>query len=221
MWVKICGITTLADATFLATTKADACGLNFYPDSKRFVTTEAAIEIRKCLGTNIEVVGVFVNSPPEEVSAIAKTVGLDTVQFHGNESAADIAKFASLSPETRIVRAFRIGDEGFAAVERDVQELRRHDVSLHAILVDAYHPNEFGGTGHRIDPSTARDWIAGWTAEDVILAGGLKPDNVASAVAMIQPWGIDVASGVETAPGIKARADVQAFIENAKQSPPR
>lgn len=216
MWIKICGITTLADATFLASTDADACGLNFYSKSKRFVSTESAVQLRKCLGPNIEAVGVFVNSPPQEVADIAAAVSLDAVQFHGDETAADIAEFASLAPDVRIIRAFRIGDEGFAAVDASTHKLLDLKVPLHAVLVDAFHPDEYGGTGHRINPQAARNWIANWNGPNVILAGGLKPDNVVAAVSTINPWGIDVASGVESSPGIKSNSAVNELIRSAR-----
>lgn len=217
MWTKICGITNLTDAETLAASAADAIGLNFYAPSKRYVAPATAAKIRELVGDRLEVVGVFVNSTAAEVAAICQQVGLDTVQFHGDESAQLIAEFHQLAQDIKIIRAYRVSPEGFSKVEQSLAELDAVGVPLKAVLVDAYKPGEFGGTGHQINPELVRDWSSPKNVP-VILAGGLRPDNVASAVEIAGPWGVDTASGVEIQPGVKSAAKIQEFVAEARSS---
>lgn len=219
MWIKICGITNLNDAETVAASGADAVGLNFYAPSKRYVTPEVAATIRELIGQRIEIVGVFVNSSIENVVDIVRTVKLDTVQFHGDETAASIAEFHQLCPEVGIIRAYRVGVEGFAEVDESLREIQAAGVSLQAILIDAYMPGEFGGTGHQVNPQLVRDWAPPtMTAWRIILAGGLRPDNVAAAARIASPWGVDTASGVEISPGLKCPVKVADFVNQLRQA---
>ena len=217
MWTKICGITNLTDAETVAASAADAIGLNFYAPSKRYVAPATAATIRELIGDRLEVVGVFVNSTAVEVAAVCHQVGLDTVQFHGDESTELIAEFHQLAPEIKIIRAYRVSPAGFADVENSLAALATARVPTKAILVDAYRPGEFGGTGHQVNPELVRDWTAP-NRLPVILAGGLRPDNVAIAVNIAQPWGVDTASGVEIQPGVKSLAKIRAFVTEAQAS---
>ena len=218
MWIKICGITNLNDAETVAASSADAVGLNFYAPSRRFVTPEVAATLREFIGPRLQVVGVFVNSSAEEVSSIARTVKLDAVQFHGDETAAVIADFHHMCPDMGIIRAYRVGSEGFAAVDTSLAEIHAAGVPLQAVLIDAYMPGEFGGTGHQVNPQLVRDWIPPTTvAERIILAGGLRPDNVSDAVKIAMPWGVDTASGVEISPGLKCPIKVADFVNQLRQ----
>lgn len=217
MWTKICGITNLTDAETVAASNADAIGLNFFAPSKRYVSPAAATTIRELIGNRLEVVGVFVNSTVAEVAAICQQVGLDTVQFHGDETAELIAEFHQMAPKIKIIRAYRVSPDGFAAVESSLAALVALNVPIKAVLLDAYKPGEFGGTGHQVNPELVRDWTAP-NALPVILAGGLRPDNVASAVRIAQPWGVDTASGVEHQPGVKSASRVHQFIAEAQSA---
>jgi len=220
MWIKICGITNTDDAKMVSESGADAIGLNFYAQSKRFVVTGIARDIRDQLDDRIELVGVFVNSTPQEVAAITEIVSLDTVQFHGEESADTIADFQKLAGDVNIIRAFRVGPDGFAAVDRALQELANAGITLRAVLLDAYKPGEYGGTGHQIAPELVRDWIKNSTATlpPVILAGGLNPENVKDAVSIARTWGIDTASGVEMEPGRKCSQKTPFFVSRARSA---
>ena len=220
MWIKICGITNTEDAEMVAQSGADAIGLNFYAPSKRFVAVGIASDIRKQLGNRVELVGVFVNSTSEEVAEIANLVSLNTVQFHGDESVEAIARFHKLAEHIAIIRAFRVAPDGFPEVDRAIRELVDAGVPLKAVLVDAYKPGEYGGTGHQIAPELVRDWLADGNAESarppVVLAGGLTPENVAASVRIARPWGIDTASGVETSPGRKSELKTRLFVQDAR-----
>lgn len=219
MWTKICGITNAIDADVVANAGVDAVGLNFYEPSSRYVTPDAAAELRALMGDAIDVVGVFVNSPIDAVAAIAESVGLTTVQFHGDETVAEIAEFHAQCPHLEIIRAFRVGPQGFADVERQLSAIKQKSVPLKAILVDAYKPGEYGGTGKQINPQLVGDWVHRATYDmNVILAGGLTPQNVADAIKVARPWGVDTASGVETEPGQKSSDLVQRFIAEARRS---
>ena len=213
MWVKICGITVPQDMQ--AAASADAIGRNFYAPSKRYVSPSRAAELVAVASPDQQIVGVFVNSPVAEVVEIVDLAGLTTVQFHGDESAETVASFHRLRPEIDLIRAFRIGTDGLLPVTSWLQDLARHNVSLKAILVDAFVPGEFGGTGHRINPELLEARDESWPP--LILAGGLTPDTVAQSIAAVAPWGVDTASGVEDKPGRKNHDLVERFISIAHQ----
>jgi len=213
MWIKICGVTSVDDAIMIATAGANAIGLNFYAKSKRYISPEAAREIRDAVADQMAVVGVFVNSSASEVADIAKQVGLNIVQFHGDESADLMADFHRLCPDVGIVRAFRVGIDGTAALQQSLDELTAADVPLTAILVDALVAGEYGGTGQQVDPQLLQNRPTTWPP--VILAGGLTPTTVSAAIQAVRPWGVDTASGVELSPGVKCPLQVQQFVRVA------
>lgn len=202
--IKICGVTRPEDARWLATLDIDAVGINFHPSSPRFVSNVRARAIVEELPRGLMKVGVFVDRPAEEIEAIIAQTGITGVQLHGRESAAEAERLRAYP----LLKAFRIrGPESLA-------ELAAFDPSLPGemnlrYLLDAYHPGEAGGTGQTwdwrqiSDQRLPRDWF---------LAGGLRPDNVAGAIEVSRPNGVDVASGVEREPGIKDRGKVEAFI---------
>ena len=215
MWIKICGITAPSDARMIAASGASAIGLNFYSKSKRFVSPDQAVSIRKVIPREVSAVGVFVNSPPEKVAEIVRTVDLDIVQFHGDESADQIAIFRSLCPDVPIIRAIRIGTDGIDKLNVTLTDLSAANVSLYAILVDALVDGEFGGTGHRVAVKQFQQADrSSWPP--LILAGGLTPENVHDAIQQVRPWGVDTASGVEESPGRKSEEHVRAFVASAK-----
>jgi phosphoribosylanthranilate isomerase len=209
--VKVCGVTRVDDARCCAAAGVDWIGLNFHPGSVRRVDVPAATAILGALPSGVEAVGVFVDRPPAEVAAIAQKVGLKIVQLHGHEPPEALLALAHLF----VVRAYRLGDA--AAVARMIADLdacqalgRLPD----AVLVDAYVPGQEGGTGQAI---TADVLAALPPLPRLILAGGLTAQNVAERVARVRPWMVDVASGVESAPGCKDARMVGAFVAAAQR----
>lgn len=207
--VKICGITNLEDALRAAALGADLLGFVFHPPSPRCVAPETAREISAAVrreAPSVRTVGVFVDLPPETVRAIAAQCGLDCVQLHGSEPPATAAYLTDAGFE--VFKAFRVRDGS------ELDGLDRYRVA--AYLLDAYSPALPGGTGR------AFDWGIAARAKEhgrIILAGGLTPNNVAAAIRVVRPWGVDVSSGVETAPGRKDHAKMERFIAAAKGIP--
>lgn len=211
--VKICGVRTAENALAVADAGADLIGLNFYPKSPRYLTVERASEIARQLraafgDTGPTLVGVFVNASAEHVRDVVERVGLDFAQLSGDES------FNTLSDLDGI--AFKaIHPADVAAARADVERLAAafpQGSAAPSILLDAYNPKLYGGTGETASESIAR--VVKSAAPRMMLAGGLNPDNVAERVRRIKPWGVDVASGVETkTPGIKDVGLARAFIQ--------
>ena len=210
MWVKICGITCSEDAHLVVAAGGSAIGLNFYPGSKRFVTSDIARQIAGAVGDQVDVVGVFVNTPPDEVASMVHNTGLNAVQFHGDESVDQINHFRDLCPETPVIRAMRIG-AGAAGCASQIRNLTMLNRPPDAVLVDAFVTGEYGGTGQSI--AADKRLAEATSLHRVILAGGLTPDNVEAAIEQIYPWGVDTASGVETEPGRKSEDLVRRFVD--------
>ena len=210
-WIKICGVTTVDDATMIAAAGASAIGLNCYPKSKRYLAAAAARQIRDSVAAELDVVGVFVNSAAAEVAKLAEDIGLNAVQFHGDESTVEIIRFHEICPDVAIIRAFRIGAEGLTTLQSTVTELVDAGVPLAAVLVDAFVEGEYGGTGHQVDAKLLQDWPGHWPR--LILSGGLTPETAAAAAAAVNPWGVDTASGIELSPGIKCPSKVRQFVD--------
>ena len=195
--VKVCGIRRREDAQLAVTLGAAALGFVFWPRSPRAVTADQVRAIAERVPALIARVGVFVNQPPSEVFDIAARAGLTCVQLHGDENAADYAEAA-----LPVIKALPVG-QGFtlSAVE---------DVPPGVtVLLDAHVPVRRGGTGRVIEWTVA---AAAAQVRPVILSGGLTPDNVRNAVAAVQPFAIDVSSGVESAPGIKDEGKLRALF---------
>lgn len=201
--VKICGITNIEDGSGAAEAGADALGFVFYDPSPRCVSVERAAGIIRSLPPAILKVGVFVNPSEELVVQAISRCGLNLLQFHGDESPDFCLCFGVPS-----MKAFRVRDAASLA------ELPRY--STHAWLLDAYNPHKLGGTGETFDWDLAIE--ARKLGRPIFLAGGLTPENVAAAVRRVQPYGVDVSSAVEVAPGRKNLARVQKFIQEAKQA---
>lgn len=214
IYTKVCGLTQQENVCMVVEAGVDAIGLNFYPKSKRFVSKEAATQLRNCIPDHIDVVGVFVNSAPEDVIDIAKTVRLSAIQFHGDESASEIKDVQDHCPSAKIFRAFRLSHDNLNQTIAEVSQLKDAGVQLSAVLVDAFVAGEFGGTGHQLDQELIQKLPADWPP--LIVAGGLTPDNVAECIQTVKPWGVDVASGVESEPGMKAPDKTKRFINAAK-----
>ena len=200
--IKICGVTTPEDARQVAEAGADAVGLNFFPKSPRFITPSQAAAIVRALPPFTAPVGVFVRMPMRQATAIAFQLGLRAVQTYDDPSNEDPFPFAHIP-------AFRVKDEAGLDSIRTFVTARRPA----AVLVDSFVEGQMGGTGHR----APWELLAGFDpGVPLILAGGLTPENVSEAIAAVKPWGIDVASGVESAPGRKDRVKVARFIEAAR-----
>jgi phosphoribosylanthranilate isomerase len=196
--VKICGITRPEDALLCVEAGVDALGFNFWPGSKRHVQVELAREIAAALPSGVLRVGVFVRASPEEVRQTVRAVGLGAVQLHGDE---DPALYSDVGAQ--VWQVLRVADRLPEAPSP----------AAAAVLLDA-KVEGFGGAGRRFDWRLARS-AAGW-AVPVWLAGGLNPDNVGEALRLAGASGVDVASGVESAPGIKDPARVRAFVAAAR-----
>lgn len=221
MWVKICGITRREDADAATSAGVDALGLNFYRVSKRFIEPDAAKELVRGLPVEQgfqrpDLVGVFVNSSAGEIERIVSTVGLNAVQFHGEESIELIRDVHLRLPGISLIRAMRVSSERIDACISELAQLAA-EVPLAACLLDAYVPGEYGGTGHQLGGSVASK-IRGQLKTRVILAGGLKAENVAAAIQLFRPWGVDTASGVEDSPGQKNVQQMEAFIAQSHGS---
>ena len=200
--IKICGITNIEDATAAVEYGADAIGFVF-ATSPRQVSTDAVKTISSALPPFIVRVGVFVDETPC-VLAIAKACGLDVVQLHGGQS----DEFTlSLTPHMRVIRALRVKDEQSVT---DLSGYRTAD----AYLLDRYQRDKLGGTGAPFDWRLAL--IAKRHGIPIIMAGGLTPENVAEAVLMVKPYGVDVSTGVESSPGKKDHVKMKEFIDNVR-----
>ncbi len=211
MIVKICGIRTLDDALAALDAGADMLGFNFYESSPRYIAPAVCARLVTHLrrrGAAATLVGVFVNLPPAQVAAILDECGLDLAQLHGDEPPADLL---ALSPHA--FKAIRPHDLQEARAQAAAYSLAAPAAGAPALLVDAAAGGAYGGSGQVANWALAAALAAGTR---LLLAGGLRPDNVAAAVAAAQPWGVDVASGVESAPGVKDPALMAEFIARAK-----
>jgi phosphoribosylanthranilate isomerase len=194
MMVKICGITRVEDAEAAVAAGANAIGFIFWPKSPRFIDPHRARRIAAALPPFVTAVGVFVNQPLAYVNGVASLVALGAVQLHGDETPEYAATVSR-----PVMKAVSVG--------RDQARMWPSRVRL---LLDVHDPVARGGTGRTVDWTAAADLAA---RREVLLAGGLTPDNVADAVARVRPFGIDVSSGVERAPGIKDHERLKALFE--------
>lgn len=217
MWVKICGVTSIAQAADIAAMRPDALGLNFYARSPRSVSPEVAAKIREVVPSSIQLVGVFVNSSAAEIARIVRAVGLDAVQLHGDETVTDAVLLRDTIPEVPLVRAIRVGSEGLDALQSHLEEADTANLRYRDCLVDARHEGAYGGTGKTAPWDLLRiGYAPGWPG--LILAGGLTPANVAQAITAVRPRGVDTASGVESSPGMKNLDLCEQFLQAARRT---
>ena len=217
MWIKICGNTNLTDAMHAVSSGASALGFVFAPSPRR-VTVEQARAITARLPLNVDRYGVFVHAPFDEIVSTVTGAGLSGAQLHINDDpelpARLRAHFLHQPRPFRITGVVHSGDD----LEQKLTLLER-DPSIDAVLVDARSQHAPGGTGQRFDWQAALPAFlsrAGRTR--LILAGGLNPENVAEAATLLQPWGVDVVTGVEASPGRKDPACVEAFLRNTQRA---
>ncbi len=207
--IKICGVTTPEDAQFALDVGADAVGLNFFSQSPRYLSPPKAAAIIRALPAFAVPVGVFVGMPLRQVCAIAFQLGLRAVQTYDAPAVEDSFPFAHIP-------TFRVKDiASLDLIRKFVEQTRGLGVPPSAVLLDSHVAGQYGGTGERAPWELLKGFDPG---VPVILAGGLTPDNVAEAVATVRPWGVDVASGVESAPGIKDRDKIAAFVKNSRRA---
>lgn len=206
--VKICGITNLEDARAAWELGADQLGFNFYSGSKRYVSPRGAREIIDRSGS-LKHIGVFVNEPLDSLLAITDYVGLDGIQLHGDEDIDYVAEVKKRS-KAFVIRAFRVSPTFYVGDALDW--------AIDFPLFDTHSANEYGGTGEKFDWDEFGSEIDFLFPGNAYLAGGLNAENVTTAIRKVQPYAVDVASGVESSPGKKDRKKLEAFIMNAKSA---
>ena len=194
MIVKVCGITRAEDAAAALEAGANAIGFNFYARSPRYLKPEAAAEIET---PGARRVGIFVNESPAHIAEIVRIAGLDTIQLHGEESIAPAG--LAVWKAIQVTADFEVAPHAADGVE--------------ALLLDGPAGELYGGAGHTFDWPRARA-----ATVRIIVAGGLDASNVAQAIAIARPWGVDACSRIESAPGIKDHAKMQAFIRSAREA---
>lgn len=217
--IKICGITIKEDARIAIDAGADAIGLNYYTGSKRCVGFLDAKKIVDEVGSQALKVGVFVNQTASDLNIIAGDIGLDAVQLHGDQPPSYLLDIERRFP---VLRVYRVGSSGFIKIKADLVLCNKFGRSPDAVLLDALAAGEYGGTGQKLDWSTLADRAELLSFDlprpiPLILAGGLTPENVAEAIRLVKPQGVDVASGVESSPGRKDAEKVKAFVAEARR----
>lgn len=217
MWIKICGIRDVATARAVAALSPDAIGLNFYEKSARCATRAVAREIAATLPQSIQAVGVFVNHEAAEIVDIVAECGLTMIQLHGDERPEYLAGLQSHLPKTPLIRAWRISGD-LTPLAEYLAECKQLNVRLFGCLIDANVAGTYGGTGHSPPWEAIRREYSTTTWPKLILAGGLTPENVAAGITAVEPRGVDVASGVESSPGVKDLDRVAKFIANARSA---
>jgi phosphoribosylanthranilate isomerase len=206
--IKFCGITRAEDAELAVSLDAWAIGLNLWPGSKRHVDQATAEAIARGVRRKVEVAGVFVNQPLDEIAALADVVGLTMVQLHGDEGPS-FANEVARRTGAKVIKAQQV------RLASDVVAVQAFHTDFH--LLDTFHEALRGGTGETFEWS-----MLSRRHSDVplLLSGGLTPDNVAAAIEAVHPWGVDVASGIESAPGIKDHEKMKAFAEAVRSTAP-
>ena len=190
MRVKICGITNIEDAEHCVSLGVDALGFNFYKESPRYIEPNKTQEITHFLPPFVSTVGVFVNTDADDINKISEQCNLDYVQLHGDESPNDCLKI-----KAKVIKALRIENED------DIQSISQFQGLATSLLLDTKSESAYGGTGKVFD------WGIALKAKDydmpVILSGGLNAENIARAIGFVNPYAVDICSGIESSPGIK------------------
>jgi phosphoribosylanthranilate isomerase len=205
--IKICGLTREDDVDAAVAAGADAIGLVFYPRSARALTPERAAVLRARVPPFVDVVALFVNASPDEVNQVLEVVQPELLQFHGDESPEACERYGR-----RYLRALRVGAPGMDTPEGLLKSCLEYR-SAAGWLFDS-HSDGYGGSGRTFDWSL----VHGASARPVVLSGGLHAQNVATAVASVRPFAVDVSSGVELAPGIKSAESIARFVAAVRQA---
>jgi len=228
-WVKICGITNLEDALTAVDAGADALGFVFHEKSSRNVATKEVQRIVANLPAEVEKVGVFVNQSPDQIAEIVDRSGLTAVQLYQQESAEALSSYGALIPASHkeppkiifVVPGDQFADPGgihlksgfFWGITKGFRDI------LYALLLDCISGGQFGGTGRQFDWIKVRATVPALNLiRPTIVAGGLTASNVATAMTLLRPWGVDVSSGVEAAPGRKDPQKVREFINAVRNT---
>ena len=211
--IKICGVHSVEDARVVEECGADAVGLNFYPPSPRCVDEQVAQDICAAIPSRISKVGVFVNEPVAAIRRRVHELTLDYVQLHGDEPAETVVALRPIL----VIQAIR-WDGATSSIEQYLVQCQQLGVHPAAILLDALHPQKYGGTGKTIKWTNVHHVRDRLGSVPLILAGGLDPSNVATAIATVKPAAVDVASGVEGEPGCKDQSKVLAFVRAARSA---
>jgi phosphoribosylanthranilate isomerase len=219
IWVKICGSTSLNDAQLAGEAGADAVGFVFAPSPRRVTAAQVAAIVPQ-LPQKLEKIGVFVNAGLDEIYSTVRMCGLTGVQLHSEAGPGVPGRLRErLGSELRILRVVHFSPGAAELVaEQIAQHTRNRDVD--GVLVDSRTPTAVGGTGVSFDWATARETFLqnAEARKRLIAAGGLSPENVAEAIAILRPWGVDVASGVEAAPGRKDPDKIREFVARAREA---
>jgi phosphoribosylanthranilate isomerase len=213
--IKICGVTTPDDVLACADAGADAVGVNLYERSPRFVDAERAQTLVGSIPPLMAVVGVFVQTPIVQALTTALNLGLRVIQWHGEKREV----FDTSGVPFSLIAAFRVRDEqSLSDIMSYVDACAAKGSKPGAVLVDSYVKGQEGGTGQQAPWELLADFDPG---VPLILAGGLTPENVGTAIRTVRPWGVDVASGVELSPGVKDHTKLRRFIANAREAAAR
>ncbi len=216
-WIKICGTTSLADANLALAAGADAVGFVLAP-SPRQIQQETAAEIIAALPARIEKIGVLVNESPESVARLAQNVGLTGIQLQGDEPADQLRAYRSALASRKIIKTLQ-AQQLLAGGSDYLDRYLRASEFFDAVLLDSGVPGRRGGTGVTFDWNAVLPLVARIKQQmPVIIAGGLTPENIADAVRLFAPWGVDVVSGVESAPGKKDAARLRNFVDAVRRA---
>ncbi len=207
--IKICGLTREQDIDAAVAAGVDAIGFVFYAKSKRYVTPTRAAQLRRMVPAFVDVVALFVNPEQAEVQAVLDQVKPELLQFHGDETPQDCARYGH-----RFLRAFRAGAPGLDTAENLASTCRAYGEAA-GWLFDSYSAG-YGGSGHGFDYALLDEVRADPVSRPLILSGGLNAENVGQAVALVRPWAIDVSSGVELEQGIKSSDRISFFVAAAQ-----
>jgi phosphoribosylanthranilate isomerase len=218
MWIKICGLNDPASARAIVALRPDAIGLNFYEKSVRRVTPEVARQIVDDLPDAVQPVGVFVDPALDTVTQTVAQCRLEGVQIHSSGLGDCFPELKEAHAGLKRIRAFQVGSPDLKTLAEYFRRDRLFSPTVAACLVDAYSEGLFGGTGKIVSWDLLRNEYQKEEWPPLILAGGLRPENVGEAIEAVRPWGVDVASGVESAPGVKDVALVERFIDEARRA---
>jgi phosphoribosylanthranilate isomerase len=213
--IKICGITNIADALAAAAAGADAIGLNFYAESPRYVERSRAASIRDALPRGVLAVGVFVNHSADSICETCAQLKLNLAQLSGREPPELLAELAARGAPP-VMPTLRSDGQGAAPLRSYIDACHRLGALPRMVLFDSFDPARFGGTGRVADWALAAECRLSGDCPPMVLAGGLRPENVAEAIHTVRPYAVDTASGVESSPGQKDAEKIGRFVAAAR-----
>ncbi len=218
MYIKVCGVKETQTARELVEAGVDAIGLNFYPASIRYVSTEIASQIVNSLPGHVDLIGLFVNETVDEILKVCQTTGLKIVQLHGDENLYDYQRLTQEGLEVILAWRMPQDDLSLKGLSSRLAEAESAGLNIKAVIIDALSTSGYGGTGECVCWADVWEHYQRSVWPPLILAGGLTPATVAEAIGLVQPWGVDVASGVESIKGVKDLEKCREFIRKARES---